>query len=145
MKKFIDQVKLMNKVYNCDCPDKPTLHKDTVTRLTNFETIIRDEIQEVNDIIYLALNRTDGLPDIAVLTLIADWLGDIIVYATSEMIKYGIPPEEVLSIIMDSNMSKLGADGEPIISEIGKIIKGPNYWKPEPEINAFLTQISEGE
>ena len=65
-------------------------------------------------------------------------LGDIIVYCRSEALKYGIPLEEVLDIIMDSNESKLGADGKPIYDENGKFLKGPNYWKPEPKIREML-------
>ena len=69
---------------------------------------------------------------------IADLLGDVIVYCRSEALKYGIPLEEVLSIIMDSNESKLGADGKPIYDANGKFLKGPNYWKPEPKIKELL-------
>ena len=39
---------------------------------------------------------------------------------------------------MDSNESKLGADGNPIYDGNGKFLKGPNYWKPEPKIKALL-------
>lgn len=39
---------------------------------------------------------------------------------------------------MDSNESKLGADGNPIYDANGKFLKGPNYWKPEPRIKALL-------
>ncbi|RCM47979.1 hypothetical protein PA37_06700 [Pseudomonas aeruginosa] len=52
--------------------------------------------------------------------------------------KYGIPLEAVLDLIMDSNESKLGADGKPIYDENGKFLKGPNYWKPEPQIKKLL-------
>ena len=48
------------------------------------------------------------------------------------------PLEDVLDIIMDSNESKLGADGKPIYDANGKFLKGPNYWKPEPKIRALL-------
>ena len=46
--------------------------------------------------------------------------------------------EAVLQIIMDSNASKLGADGKPIYDANGKFLKGPNYWKPEPKIRELL-------
>jgi predicted HAD superfamily Cof-like phosphohydrolase len=45
----------------------------------------------------------------------------------------------VLDVIMDSNESKLGADGKPIYDANGKFLKGPNYWRPEPRIKALLT------
>lgn len=44
----------------------------------------------------------------------------------------------MLDVIMDSNESKLGADGKPIYDENGKFLKGPNYWKPEPRIKTLL-------
>ena len=44
----------------------------------------------------------------------------------------------VLDIIMDSNESKLGADGNPIYDANGKFLKGPHYWQPEPKIKALL-------
>ena len=68
----------------------------------------------------------------------APLLGDVIVYCRSEALKYGIPLEAVLQIIMDSNASKLGADGKPIYDANGKFLKGPNYWKPEPKIRELL-------
>ena len=73
-----------------------------------------------------------------VLTAIADLLGDVIVYCRSEALKYGLPLEDVLDVIMDSNESKLNADGNPIYDANGKFLKGPNYWKPEPRIKALL-------
>ena len=66
----------------------------------------------------------------------------MIVYCRSEALKYGIPLEEVLSIIMDSNESKLGADGKPIYNANGKFLKGPNYRKPEPMIKKLLVAAS---
>ena len=72
------------------------------------------------------------------LTAIADLLGDVIVYCRSEALKYGLPLEDVLNVIMDSNESKLGAHGNPIYDANGKFLNGPNYWKPEPRIKALL-------
>jgi predicted HAD superfamily Cof-like phosphohydrolase len=92
-------------------------------------------VHEIDEIIALAAGG--GKPaDVA--TAIADVLGDIIVYCRSEALKYGLPLEEVLDVIMDSNESKLGADGQPIYDANGKFLKGPNYWKPEPKIRALL-------
>jgi len=72
------------------------------------------------------------------LRLGADLLGDVIVYCRSEALKYGLPLEAVLDIIMDSNESKLGADGKPIYDANGKFLKGPGYWKPDPKIKSLL-------
>lgn len=70
--------------------------------------------------------------------MLADLLGDIQVYCASEMAKFGLPLDDVLETIMRSNFSKLGEDGNPIYDERGKVLKGPNYWKPEPAIKELL-------
>lgn len=101
-----------------------------------FEKILVKELKEHEDIDLHA-------PEIDVLTDLADLLGDIIVYCASEMLRYGIPVMDVLKIIMDSNFSKLDANGNPIYDENGKVCKGPYYWKPEPQIKALLLQLIE--
>ena len=96
----------------------------------------RQRIRRFKEILYEEMQEADAILDVADL---ADWLGDIIVYCTSEAYRHGIPIEKVLSIIMDSNMSKLGPDGRAIIIN-GKVQKGPGYWKPEPKIRElFIT------
>jgi NTP pyrophosphatase (non-canonical NTP hydrolase) len=100
-----------------------------------FKATLLDEVHEIDEIVELARGGTEPM-EIAV--AIADLLGDIIVYCRSEALKYGLPLEEVLDVIMDSNESKLGADGKPIYDANGKFLKGPNYWKPEPRIKALL-------
>jgi predicted HAD superfamily Cof-like phosphohydrolase len=105
-------------------------------RLKDFKKIMIDEINEVDQII--ADIEMGHVVPTGVLTDIADWLGDIQVYCASEMLKFGLDREMVLSIIMASNMSKLGEDGQPIYDETGKVLKGPNYWKPEPMIARYI-------
>lgn len=51
---------------------------------------------------------------------------------------FGLPMSSVLRIIMESNFSKLGADGLPIYDSDNKVQKGSNYWKPEPKIKEML-------
>lgn len=108
------------------------------TRLQSFKIILGKEVKEIDDAIEHAVAK--DVEDIDVLVEMADLLGDIIVYCTSEAARYGIPMPEVLSIIMDSNFSKLGADGLPIYDADGKVEKGPFYWKPEPKIKALLLE-----
>ena len=110
-------------------------HILTSLRLQGFKRTLIDEVNEIDEIISAC--NTEG-EELSILVALADLLGDIVVYCHSEAMKYGIPLEEVLSIIMDSNESKLGADGQPIHNEDGKFLKGPNYWKPEPKIRALL-------
>jgi predicted HAD superfamily Cof-like phosphohydrolase len=61
------------------------------------------------------------------------------VYCASEAKRWGLPLDEILNVIMQSNFSKLDANGEPIYDERGKVMKGPNYWKPEPKISQLLS------
>ena len=66
---------------------------------------------------------------------IADALGDMLYILCGTMLTHGLQGkiEEVYQEIQRSNMSKLGADGKPIYREDGKVMKGPNYFKPNFE------------
>src|SRR3954471_13176923 len=134
-KTFAGLIAAMNAMYKLPANEKPALPADVADRLVKFKATLMDEVHEIDEIVALA--KAGGNPsDIAV--AIADLLGDIIVYCRSEALKYGLPLEDVLDVIMDSNESKLGADGKPIYDANGKFLKGPNYWKPEPKIKALL-------
>ena len=125
----------MNAMYKLPAGDTPSLPADVADRLVKFKATLMDEVHEIDEIVRLAKSGGHAA-DIAV--AIADLLGDIMVYCRSEALKYGLPLEDVLDVIMDSNESKLGADGNPIYDANGKFLKGPNYWKPEPRIKALL-------
>ena len=64
---------------------------------------------------------------------IADALGDMLYILCGTIIEHGLQHkiEEVFDEIQRSNMSKLGEDGRPIYREDGKVMKGPNYFKPD--------------
>jgi hypothetical protein len=134
-KPFAARIAAMNAMYKLPANAQPTLPADVADRLARFKATLLDEVHEIDEIVALA-NSAAAPVDIA--TAIADVLGDIIVYCRSEALKYGLPLEEVLDVIMDSNESKLGVDGKPIYDANGKFLKGPNYWKPEPRIRALL-------
>jgi len=70
------------------------------------------------------------------ITEVADALGDMIYVIYGTAIEFGIPLDAVINEIHRSNMSKLGADGKPIYREDGKVLKGPNFFKPD--INRIL-------
>ena len=125
----------MNAMYKLPAHARPALPVDAAERLTKFKATLMDEVHEIDEIVKLAKAGGDPV-DVAV--AIADLLGDVIVYCRSEALKYGLPLEEVLDVIMDSNESKLGAYGKPIYDANGKFLKGPHYWKPEPKIKALL-------
>ena len=63
---------------------------------------------------------------------VADALGDMLYILCGTILEHGMQHkiEEVFNEIQRSNMSKLGADGKPIYREDGKVMKGPNYFKP---------------
>jgi NTP pyrophosphatase (non-canonical NTP hydrolase) len=134
-KSFQERIAAMNAMYKLPANGRPSLPADVSDRLVKFKATLLDEVHEIDEIVRLA---RDGAPSIDVAVAIADLLGDIMVYCRSEALKYGLPLEEVLDIIMDSNESKLGPDGKPIYDANGKFLKGPNYWKPELKIKALL-------
>ena len=125
----------MNAMYRLPANERPTLPLNLIERLTGFKATLLDEVHEIDEIVALAQNGAAAI-DIAV--ALADLLGDIMVYCRSEALKYGLPLEEVLDVIMDSNESRLGRDGNPIYDANGKFLKGPAYCKPEPRIKALL-------
>ena len=69
---------------------------------------------------------------------VADALGDMMYILCGTILSHGMQHiiEEIFEEIQASNMSKLGADGKPIYREDGKVMKGPNYFKPD--IGAIL-------
>ena len=137
-KTFAQRIAAMNAMYKLPACDSPTLPDNVADRLVKFKATLLDEVHEIDEIVQLA-NSGSSAADVAV--AIADVLGDIMVYCRSEALKYGLPLEDVLDIIMDSNESKLGADGKPIYDANGKFLKGPHYWKPEPKIKALLDSL----
>ncbi|PKA82191.1 phosphoribosyl-ATP pyrophosphohydrolase [Ulvibacter sp. MAR_2010_11] len=88
-------------------------------------------MREENEEYLEAANNND-------LVEVADALGDMLYILCGTIIEHGMQHkiEEVFTEIQRSNMSKLGADGKPIYREDGKVLKGPNYFKPN--IQAIL-------
>lgn len=141
-KSFAVRIAAMNAMYKLPGNDRPVLPEDVTGRLTKFKATLMDEVHEIDQIVDMA---QQGAPQTEILVAMADLLGDVIVYCRSEALKYGLPLEDVLDIIMDSNESKLGADGKPIYDANGKFLKGPGYWKPEPKIKVLLEKIADGD
>jgi predicted HAD superfamily Cof-like phosphohydrolase len=144
MSAFSEDIQKFNGIYKLPVNSKPTLAigVPAVERMKAFKSILLEEVEEIEEIVAAA---EQGRPELEVLTMLADLLGDIQVYAASEMAKFGLPLDQVLAIIMQSNFSKLGADGKPIYDERGKVQKGPNYWKPEPKIQEMLAGLKNGD
>lgn len=141
--KFHDSVVKMNQTYDLPVNESPTLLPSQYIRTQQFMDILRAEVDEGEDLITELkdqpfINTEDRL---GLLTDLADWYGDIIVYVTSEAIRNGIPIMKVLELIMASNQTKLGEDGKPIKDENDKFLKGPFFVPPEPAIKELLTEL----
>tara|TARA_B100000809_G_scaffold263439_1_gene316694 strand:+ start:492 stop:878 length:387 start_codon:yes stop_codon:yes gene_type:complete len=82
-------------------------------------------MQEENEEYLEAANNNDSVE-------VADALGDMLYILCGTIIEHGMQDkiEAVFNEIQRSNMSKLGEDGKPIYREDGKVLKGPNYFKP---------------
>lgn len=141
---FFQAIIGFNNMYKLPMPVHPTMAAE---RLSAFQggdsSILGEEFKEgalVCDHYYDGPKegQLPGDHELDCLTEQADWLGDMIVYCTSELHRYGLNPQVVLGIIMDSNASKLGEDGQPIYDERGKVMKGPGYWKPEPKLRMYI-------
>ena len=121
MKKQIDAVKKFHEVYKIPFQDFPT--KDIPETFSNLRyRLMSEENQE-----YLEAAKNGDLIEIA------DALGDMLYILCGTIITHGMQHkiEEVFDEIQRSNMSKLDNDGNPIYREDGKVMKGPNYFKPD--------------
>lgn len=85
-------------------------------------------MKEENEEYFEAVQNNDEIE-------IADALGDMLYILCGTILEHGLQHkiEEVFDEIQRSNMSKLGKDGKPIYREDGKVLKGPNYFKPNFE------------
>ena len=68
---------------------------------------------------------------------VADALTDILYVTYGAGHAFGINLDECFNEVQNSNMSKLGSDGKPIYNEAGKVMKGPDYYKPD--LSKFLS------
>ena len=87
--------------------------------------LINEELEELKK----AINDNDILEG-------ADALTDILYVAYGAGHAFGINLDKCFNEVQQSNMSKLGSDGKPIYNESGKVMKGPNYFKPD--LSKFL-------
>ena len=87
--------------------------------------LIKEELEELNQ----AINDKD-------IKEVADALTDILYVTYGAGTAFGIDLDKCFNEVHQSNMSKLGSDGKPIYNEIGKVMKGPNYFKPD--LNKFI-------
>ena len=97
-----------------------------VARLSEQKLKLRFDLMDEENREYLEAAENDDLVEVA------DALGDMLYILCGTILEHGMQYkiEEVFNEIQRSNMSKLGADGKPIYREDGKVMKGPNYFKP---------------
>ncbi|PQJ22842.1 nucleoside triphosphate pyrophosphohydrolase family protein [Tenacibaculum sp. SG-28] len=123
MKKKISAVHEFHKAFGLGIKDKPTANIGEDRNLLRFN-LMKEENEE-----YIEAARNNDLVEVA------DALGDMLYILCGTIIEHGMQDkiEAVFNEIQRSNMSKLGEDGKPIYREDGKVLKGPNYFKPNLE------------
>jgi predicted HAD superfamily Cof-like phosphohydrolase len=121
MKKPLDQVKKFHKAFGLDVSETQLADLGLEKNLLRYK-LMREENEEYLD----AASQGDMIE-------IADALGDMLYILCGTIISHGMQHkiEEVFDEIHKSNMSKLGANGKPIYREDGKVLKGPDYFKPD--------------
>ena len=106
------------KTFGQEVKMKPSFSSDKINKLRI--DLIKEELQELTD----AMNNKDLLE-------VADALTDILYVTYGAGHAFGIDLDKCFEEVQNSNMSKLGENGEPIYNESGKVMKGPNYFKPD--------------
>ena len=112
-----EDVRLFMKTYRQEVKTKSMIPKESVVQLRY--KLIKEELNELQ----IALERKDLLE-------VADALTDILYVTYGAGHAFGINLDKCFAEVQQSNMSKLGEDGQPIFNEHGKVMKGPNYSKP---------------
>jgi len=120
VKNKIQAVKDFHEAFKIGYRETPKADLGTEKNMLRYK-LMREENEEYLD----AANDND-------LVEVADALGDMLYILCGTIIEHGLQYkiEEVFEEIQRSNMSKLGVDGQPIYREDGKVLKGPNYFKP---------------
>lgn len=120
MQDKINAVKAFHTAFKIGYRDTPKADLGLEKNMLRYK-LMREENEE-----YLEAANANDLVEVA------DALGDLLYILCGTIIEHGMQHkiEEVFEEIQRSNMSKLGDDGEPIYREDGKVLKGPNYFKP---------------
>ena len=123
MKRKIDAVALFHRSFGLGVSQE--MRADLGFQKNQLRFVLMDE---ENKEYFEAAQRGDMIE-------VADALGDMLYILCGTILEHGLQHkiEEVFNEIQKSNMSKLGANGKPIYREDGKVMKGPNYFKPDIE------------
>ena len=106
------------KTFGQEVKTKPSFSSDKINKLRI--DLIKEELDELQE----AMKNNDLLE-------VADALTDILYVTYGAGHAFGIDLDKCFDEVQNSNMSKLGENGEPIYNESGKVMKGPNYFKPD--------------
>ena len=112
------KVGIFMKTFGQEVKNKPSFSTDKINKLRL--DLIKEELSELTD----AMNNKDLLE-------VADALTDILYVTYGAGHAFGIDLDKCFDEVQNSNMSILGNDGKPIYNEQGKVMKGPNYFKPD--------------
>ena len=116
-------VRKFMETFGQEIKDKACFPNDKITTLRY--DLISEELGELKD----AIKKKD-------IKEVADALTDILYVTYGTGHAFGINLDKCFKEVQNSNMSKLGSDGKPIYNEKGKVMKGPNYFKPN--LNKFV-------
>ena len=106
------------KTFGQEVKTKPSLSTEKINKLRI--DLIKEELQELTE----AMNNKDLLE-------VADALTDILYVTYGAGHAFGIDLDQCFEEVQNSNMSKLDEKGKPIYNDSGKVMKGPNYFKPD--------------
>ena len=116
-------VKKFMETFGQEIKEKASFPNEKITTLRY--DLIKEELSELKE----AMDNKD-------IKEVADALTDILYVTYGAGHAFGINLDKCFEEVQNSNMSKLGEDGKPIYNENGKVMKGPNYFKPN--LNQFL-------
>ena len=111
------KVKIFMQTFGQEVKSNPSFSTEKINDLRY--NLIKEELDELKQ----AMENKDLLE-------VADALTDILYVTYGAGIAFGIDLDKCFEEVQNSNMSKLGEDGKPIYNEAGKVMKGPNYFKP---------------
>ena len=113
-----EKVGLFMKTFGQEVKNKTELSTEKINLLRI--SLIKEELEELQQ----AVHENNILE-------VADALTDILYVTYGAGHAFGINLDKCFNEVQESNMSKLGENGKPIYNENGKVMKGPNYFKPD--------------
>ena len=118
-----EKVRKFMETFGQEIKEKAQFPNEKITSLRH--DLIKEELDELKE----AMNNND-------IKEVADALTDILYVTYGAGHAFGINLDKCFEEVQNSNMSKLGSDGKPIYNDKGKVMKGPNYFKPD--LNKFI-------